>query len=88
MHLVNVLLTPASLPLVAAPCVVTCSPKRALHPLPEGSWLQTIVAKLHEITVNEFLPIIASLRVDELKEWTPLANKPDISVEVRVTSSA
>jgi hypothetical protein len=45
--------------------------------------LQVVIAKLHVITVGEFLPIIASFGEAELRSWTPLSQKPDISVEAR-----
>jgi hypothetical protein len=47
--------------------------------------MQVIIAKLQRIVVNEFLPVLADLREEELRAWEPLSDKPDISVEVRCT---
>jgi hypothetical protein len=45
--------------------------------------LQVVIAKLQVITVDEFLPIIASFDKAELQAWKPFSDKPDTSVEVR-----
>jgi hypothetical protein len=45
--------------------------------------VQVIIAKLHVITVGEFVPIIASFGEADLRAWKPLSDKPDISVEAR-----
>ena len=45
--------------------------------------LQVIIAKLQQITVKEFLPVLIGVSLKELRAWDPLSDKPDISVEVR-----
>ena len=60
-------------------CTFACLPRLS----ESQNGLQVIIAKLQQITVKEFLPVLIGVSLKELRAWDPLSDKPDISVEVR-----